>query len=251
MPELPIALARDTIVECVFEMRFKNPHPGVADLLPGIVFGKHPDRFKNVTTLPFGQLPRSAREQNAQLKYMPVTGLEGPQARMMFGEYVVSVVFIKPYAGWVKVKPLILECMTSALETRLTGHPERYGLKYVNLLKEGGGAFDLDQTRVRVELGDFQPRPESVTAVHAEIYLNGCTSIVDVATGGKVTVPGYSEQAGVLVTVDVARNPSGLDAAAELPQVLEIMHKTEKEIFFGLLKESTVRELGPRYPTRH
>ncbi len=48
---LPIALARDTIVECVFEMRFRDPVPGVAELLPGIVFGKYPGRFKSVAAL--------------------------------------------------------------------------------------------------------------------------------------------------------------------------------------------------------
>jgi|ERR1700722_1706930 len=251
MPVLPVALARDTIVECVFEMRFVDPVPGVADLLPGIVFAKHPGRFKNVAPLPLAQMPKMMRDMNPQLKYMATTALEGPQVRMMFGEYAVAVSFSKPYAGWAKIKPLILECMNTALETSLTGRPERYGLKYVNLLKEGRDAFDLDQTRVRIELGNFKPRSQGATAVHAEIDLNECINVVDIATGGKIVIPGQPEEVGVVISVDTLRNSAGLNASAELPQVLEMMHETEKEVFFGLLGGSTIENLGPRYPAKH
>jgi len=253
MPVLPVALARDTIIECIFEMRFKAAHAGIADLLPGIVFGKNPDRFKNVMTLPLGQVPRLVREQNAQLnaqfKYMPTTTLEGAQARMMFGDHSVAVSFVKPYAGWTKVKPMILEFMKTVLETNLTGVPERYGLKYVNLLKEGSDPFDLGQTRVQIELGDFPRRVGAPVAVHAEIDLNGCIAIVDVATGGKVTIPGRGEETGVVIAVDTVRNAVGSDAITELPDALETLHETEKAVFFGLIDESALQKLGPRYPT--
>jgi uncharacterized protein (TIGR04255 family) len=248
MPALPIALARDTIVECVFEMRFVDPVPGAAELLPGIVFAKRAGRFKNVAPLPLGQMPKMMRDINPQLKYLPTTALEGPQVRMIFGEYAVAVSFSKPYAGWAKVKPLILDCMNTALETGLTGRPERYGLKYVNLLKQGRDAFDFDQTRVRIELGDFKPRSQGVTVVHSEIDLNGCTNVVDIVTGGKIAIPGHPEECGVVISIDTLRSSAGLIASAELPQVLEMMHETEKEVFFGLLSVSTIQNLGPRYP---
>jgi uncharacterized protein (TIGR04255 family) len=171
---------------------------------------------------------------------------------MMFGEYAVAVSFLKPYAGWAKVKPLILECMTTALDTKLTGRSERYALKFVNLIKEGRDAYDLDPTLVRVELGEFQPRAQGSVAIHAEIELNGCLNIVDVATGGKVSIPGHpTEEVGVVISVDTVCDSAGLDASVELPQVLETLHETEKQVFFGLLKGSTIERLGPRYPATH
>jgi uncharacterized protein (TIGR04255 family) len=170
---------------------------------------------------------------------------------MMFGEYAVAVSFVKPYAGWAKVKPLILECINTVVETGLTGRPERYGLKYVNILKEGRDAFDLSQTRVRIEFGDFPLRSQSSVAVHGEIDLRGCTNLVDIATGGKVVIPGQEgEEVGVVISVDTVCNSSGADAV-ELPQILETMHETEKEVFFGLLQGPTLERLGPRYPATH
>jgi uncharacterized protein (TIGR04255 family) len=237
-------------------MRFNDPKPGIAELLPGIVFGRYRDRFNNVTTLPFGQMPRAVRDQNARLnaqfKYMPTTTLDGPQARMAFGDYSVAVSFLKPYAGWAKIKPLILDCMNAALESNLTGGPERYGLKYVNILKEGRSIFDLEQTRVRIELGGFQQRPNGGTAVHAEIELNGCIATVDVATGGKASIPGLGDEEGVAMVIDVGCNASRpTDPRNELPGVLETLHETEKTVFFGLLTESALQKLGPRYPATH
>jgi uncharacterized protein (TIGR04255 family) len=118
----------------------------------------------------------------------------------------------------------------------------------VNLLKQGRDAFDFDQTRVRIELGDFKPRSQGVTVVHSEIDLNGCTNVVDIVTGGKIAIPGHPEECGVVISIDTLRSSAGLIASAELPQVLEMMHETEKEVFFGLLSVSTIQNLGPRYP---
>jgi uncharacterized protein (TIGR04255 family) len=171
---------------------------------------------------------------------------------MMFGEYSVAVSFLKPYAGWAKVKPLIMECINTAVETRLTGRPERYGLKYVNVLKEGADAFDLSQTRVCVELGDFKLRSPGSMAVRGEIELRGCTNIVEIATGGKVTIPGQEgDEVGVIISVDTVCDSTGDDVVAALPQVLETLHETEKEVFFGLLTSPTIERLGPRYPATH
>jgi uncharacterized protein (TIGR04255 family) len=251
MPVLPVALARDTIMECVFEMRFADPRPGMAELLPGIMFGQQPGRFSNPVSLPFGQIPKAIRDQNPQLKYMPATAIEGPHGRMMFGEYSVAVSFLKPYPGWTKVKQMILEYIDTAISSTLTGRPERYGLKYVNLLKEGRNEFDLSQTRVRIELGGFPLRPNGPASVHAEIELHGCTNIVDVATAAKVLVPGRGEEIGVLLSVDAVRNSGGLDPRQELPDMLEALHASEKEVFFGLLQGSVIEGLGPQFAATH
>jgi uncharacterized protein (TIGR04255 family) len=223
----------------------------MAELLPGIVFGQLPGRFKNVATLPFGNLPKQARDANPQFRYMPTSALEGPNGRLMFAEQAVSVSFVKPYAGWAKVKPLIVEFMTVVMQANLAQGTERYALKYVNVLKEGQDEFDLSQTTVNIKLGNFDLRPKGSTLIHAEIDLNGCTNAVDIVTGAKANVPGSGEEMGVAIVVDTIRNADGSDSITELPAILELLHQTEKEIFFGLLKGSTLETLGPRYPVTH
>jgi uncharacterized protein (TIGR04255 family) len=247
MALLPDALARDTIIECVFEMRFAAGHPSVAELLPGLLFGKLSHHFTSLTRMPLGQVPNVLREQNPQLRYLPTQGLEGPNLRMMFGPHVAGVSFPKPYVGWKKVRPIILECMEALLGTKLTGQPERFALKYVNLFQQGRDEFDLTQTTLRLSLGDFEL---GSTYVRAEIARNGCTTVVDIASGGKIlATPTGPETSGVIVSVDVALNKLGAGASGTISDDLELLHSTEKEIFFGLLAKQTIEKLGPTYPT--
>jgi uncharacterized protein (TIGR04255 family) len=250
MTVLPVALARDTIVECVFEMRFAAGHPAVAELLPGLVFGKLRSLFQNLTTLPLGQVPKLLRDQNPQLMYAPTYALLGERLRMMFGPRVTAVSFPKPYAGWKHVQPLIMECMNAVLDTKMTGRPERFSIKYVNLLQDGRNEYDLSQTNLRLQLGDFLLRDEGVI-VRAEIERNGCITLVEIMSGGKVAAtPGNPEAMGVLMSVDSVLKVSDEEPRAALSRVLETVHDTEKEIFFGMIAKPTLQKLGPTYPTR-
>lgn len=252
MPVLPDALARDTIVECVFEMRFAAGHASVAELLPGLLFAKLGKHVKTLTPLPLGQVPRQVRDLNPQLQYLPTHTLEGPHLRVMFGPHVAAVSFPKPYGGWKKVQPLIVECMGAVFETQLTGKPERFGLKYVNLIQQGRDEFDMSQTTLHLELGEFELRKGGSTFVRAEIERNGCVSVVDIVSGAKIpATPGNPEATGVMVSVDVILPKVNDDPVASLPEALELLHTTEKEIFFGLLAKPTLEKLGPTYTKIH
>jgi hypothetical protein len=61
-----------------------------------------------------------------------------------------------------------MECMSAVTATKLIGTPERYSLKYLNLLNEGRDEFDLEQTSVRIKLGEFEHLKNS-TVIHAEM----------------------------------------------------------------------------------
>jgi uncharacterized protein (TIGR04255 family) len=252
MAVLPVFLEKDTIVECVFEMRFSASHQSVAELLPGLIYGKLGKIFdKGVNTLPLGLVPKPVRDANPALKYVPTHVLEGSDIRMMFGPYTTAVSFPRPYPGWAKVKPLILECMQTVLGTGLFSNPERVGLKYVNVLQEGRDEFDLGQTRVTVALADFPLRAEGAS-VRGEIERNGCITVVEVSGGLKISPgAGKAELLGVQLTVDTIRPVKGTDLKNDLPSVLETLHDTEKGIYFGLLSDATLKKLGPRYKTTH
>jgi uncharacterized protein (TIGR04255 family) len=246
---VPVGLTRDTIVECVFEMRFSaGGHAAVAELLPGLVFGKLPKRFQNLIPMPLSQVPKLMRDQNPQLRYAPTHALQGQYIRMLFGPHVTAVSFPKPYVGWEHVQPAILECMNAVFDTGMTGKPERFSLKYVNLLQQGRNEFDLSQINLQFKLADFPLREEGVI-VRGEIEHNGCITLVEIASGAKVSVQGSPGESGVLMSVDTSIAATSNDARAALPQVLETVHDTEKEIFFGMLSRATLEKLGPTYPT--
>jgi uncharacterized protein (TIGR04255 family) len=176
--------------------------------------------------------------------------LKGPNLQMLFGPRAASVSVLKPYPGWDKVKPVVMECLTAVLGTGLTGSPERVGIKYVNLLQQGLNEHDLSQTNLKFELAEFTITGTG-TAVRAEIARNGCTSIVEIVSGAKVRGPDQAEFVGVLLNIDTVKPTSEAELPGNLSQVLETVHITEKEIFFGLIAPATLTRLGPTYGTKH
>jgi uncharacterized protein (TIGR04255 family) len=248
MSNLPVELAKDTIVECVFEARFGPGAPSAAELLPGVIFGRLRKFFKSHLSLPLGQIPAEIRLQSA-FNYVPTHAIEGPNIRMLFGPQVAAVSFPKPYSGWDKVRPKIVECMNAIFDSELMGRPERFSVKYVNLLQEGIDEFDIEQTNLKFSLGRLRIRRPGL-AVKAEMELNGCDVIVEIATGANIVLPGFPQQSGVLMAVDAIKQCNNVDCKASLPETLEALHNTEKEVFFDLLTPQTLEKLRPRYATK-
>src|ERR1700694_4860923 len=142
---LPVVLKTDTIYECVFEVRFAVGNPSMADLLPGMLFQRLRQYFSTSRQLPMFAFPQALRDADPNLRYQPTHALEGKDLTLTFGPYVLGMSFPKPYGGWRVVQPRILECMQAALDTQLPGAPERFSLKYINLLMYGRNELDLSQ----------------------------------------------------------------------------------------------------------
>ena len=77
MTEIPIALAHDTIYECVFEVRFASGHPAMEELMPGMLFSGLNKHFNALQQLPFAQFPKAARGFDPNLAFVPTMSLFG------------------------------------------------------------------------------------------------------------------------------------------------------------------------------
>jgi uncharacterized protein (TIGR04255 family) len=249
MLSTPSKVERDTIFECVFEVRFSEGHPSADDLLPGMLFqslGKH---FSRTVPQQIGQVPKQFRNLDPNLTYLASHALEADNMRMMIGSRVAAIAFPKPYMGWEGVRPLILECFEAVQATKLIGPIERLGLKYTNLLDVGSDENDLGQLQIDLKLNGFDYR-RSGLVIKSEIERNDCVGIVQILTGAKATVVvknRLEESKGVLLSVDVYRDGPFLNFSDELPNLLDILHSTEKELFFGLLAPETLQKLNPSW----
>lgn len=247
MDPTPIALARDTIFECLFEIRFARRNPSADELLPGVLFAALKNHFSGVSPLPLAQLPKALREHDANFAYQPVQSLVGKNIRLMLGARVATLSFTGPYRGWSQVQPSIVECVQAVLRSDLVGPVERCSLKYVNLLTDGQGARDIGQLNFKLELDGF-PIKGAGTAVRTEFEFHGLTAIVEITTDMTIIPPpgsGKEKGSGVMVNVDVIQAGPFNDFVQELPQTLDRLHSVEKQIFFSLLTKSTLERLGP------
>lgn len=249
MEKPPIALTKDTIAEAIFECRVSSQQ-ALGDLLPGVLYSSPlRDQYPRQAALPFGELPRQLRDSDPRLAYQALYSLEGNDRRVLIGNRSISLSHTRPYPGWAKFKPMIGELISAVENSRLVSEVHRVSLRYVNVLAEGDGPTDLSQLRLSFALGDLPLRPVGIN-LRAETESNGCVTIVTVQPGATVNItagPERSSHTGVVITVDTICNRTLTSLQSEFFDALDVVHRTEKEVFFSLLTPSTLKKLGPRW----
>jgi uncharacterized protein (TIGR04255 family) len=246
---LPRALKHDAILECAVEMRFSPIHESAETLIPGIVFSASKGKFSKSTPLPSSQLPKVLRDSQPHLTYVATTALESSDFKLMLGGRTAIVSFTKPYAGWSEVSPIILDCFRSVLDTALVKDVERISMKYINVIGGEERQHDISQLQVEVKLNGFDLRGPG-TQLRGETEIDGCTTIIEVQSGITVTIKKESESlktTGVGLYIDTIKAGPFPKAKDDLPAILEHLHNTSKQVFFGLLETETLKSLGPTY----
>jgi uncharacterized protein (TIGR04255 family) len=246
-PKLPRKLQRDTIYEAIFEMRFTAKPPATSSLLLGLLYSQLQGLFQKSEDLPVAMMPAEMRNQLGPLMlYQPVHTLTGKGIRLAIGPRVLNLGVVRPYCGWDKFKTLIGQCSGALLKTGMIADMERCSLKYTNLLCEGRDENDLRQLKVSVQLDGFDLLPTG-TLIKAEIRHNDCNVIVSVAAGASVQQVGAPPAIGVLLDVDAVKDGPVGTSDKERETLFELLHTTEKEVFFSLLTETTLERLGPEW----
>lgn len=243
---IPIALDRDTILECVAEMRFESTSGSIEETLPGMAYQHLKNLYKRPSRQPFADVPRSIRDNDPNLRFQATHRLEGDGCALLLGGHVAAVSFPKPYPGWQRFKEIVEQSFLGVLSTDEISQVERISLRYSNVLCEGRDEFDLEQVKVEVRFGTFALRKNG-RVFRAEIDMDGCIAIVEIAPGTIVSLPGRAAFSGVLLNVDVIRNGPLDEFKERLPELLDTVHNVEKRVFFGLLTNETLARLGPKW----
>lgn len=248
---IPKALLADPIAEAIFEIRFSTKEPAAAgDLLPGMLFPQLRKQFGEVISLPISQLPRVVRSQDPNLTYHPTNALLGSGKRLAFGDRVATLSFQRPYPGWPHVRPVINDVILALSGTDLISAVERISLKYVNVLTIGKDGGDLSVLNVSLKLGSFDLQPAG-KLLRAEVQHRGCINVIQVMTGASLTmvIPKQppTTLSGLVLDVDTIRMGPFDDPWRQIPALVDEIHATEKEIFFGLLTDEAIERMRPLY----
>lgn len=240
----PVKLKNDPIVEAIFELRFEAAKSSLSDLLPGLLYGKLGDRFPKLERLPFSMVPREFLQQTPDLKYQARFRLRGDSFVISFGDYSLAVSCLKPYVGWEKFKPFILEILGYLKDSALVGAIERYSIKYVNLLPAAHGDFagQYKHLNFSANLGKFS-LTGSPTWVRAEIDDANYMNLLEFAANAQIKTLANEQLDGLLLTIDtISKNTEGFWDTPE--KFIEGVHQTEKAIFFETLSDEAGQIFG-------
>ena len=243
MTRLPSKLKHDIILEALFELRFEPGPPNEAVF--GVIYPVIMEKFQdlNPMALPFLQLPDVVRNSDAQFKYQPLNRLHRDGLSINIGPRVISFSILKPYIGWSRWKPDILEILNILSVKNVIKCVERTGLRYINFIE--GDVFPL--IKAEFNIIDSTIKPISTT-VRTEIMESEYVKILQLANCASVNGNGPTKN-GSVIDIDIARNKKiqNHDFRINLETILDRSHSMAKQLFFDILNDEFLNTLEPVY----
>jgi uncharacterized protein (TIGR04255 family) len=242
---VPKRLRKEPLLEAVWEIRFTSDRESVAELLPGLIYKAIDIEFPKIERLPAADLPSAIVQQDAKLRYVPTVRLEGSPYSIQIGEHVVSLSCRLPYTGWGNFQPKIMELAEILKETSLVTRPERFSLKYIDIISLPVSP-SLKPLRVVVKLGTHDLTSNHVQ-LRTELRENGFLHIVQIISSAQAVLSTGERFEGLLLDIDTICQREPGEFWSDFPPLLDRAHQLNKNLFFHILTEETINHLEPEY----
>jgi len=245
--KIPKKVDRDTIAEAIFEIRFLEKSELSFELLLGSIYPSVHADFPKIVALPITQLPRTLVSADPNLRYQPLNRLDGEHFGISIGNRILAIHCKAPYQGWSNYKFQIIRILGLVKKSEVIGSLERISIKYVNVLQKDDFPEGIDALKVSLKIDDLE-YDKSTVQLRSEIIDNDTITIVEILTSAILTIgDGKQRVNGVLVSVDTVCNKNIENFWDNTDKYLELVHQTEKNIYFNVLTETTLKKLGPEY----
>ena len=245
--KIPKKLGIEPLIESVFEIRFSSDVSSVSSILPGFIFGALSNRIAKTLPLPLAGIIPQIRESDPNLKYAPIVQISldpGPYIIQM-GDHVAALSCPKPYTGWNEFEKMIREFVGILEKSNLITKPERFSMKYVDILSTLGSPT-VEALDVEFKLGGRDVTSGPVT-LRAETSEGTFIHIVQIIASVNAQLPNNTQVSGILIENDTIYNFDGGNFWENVRSQLESMHEVNKRRFFELLKDETLIKLEPEY----
>lgn len=244
---LPKKLNKEPLIDAGFEVRFISATP-VSAILPGYLYGKLVGK-KSIEQLPIAQLPKQVRDADPNLKFAPLSRLDWDQFLINIGDYSVSVSCKYPYAGWSAFKPAIIRVMDVLDEIKEVESIERYSMKYVDLISSSDLEQQVSMINFDVTLAGHKLKEENFQ-LRMEIPGQGLINVIQIISSAKAVLHEGTIKEGLIVDVDTVVNQNNISMQTFLEDIsnkLDLIHETNKAMFFECITTETLNFLDPVY----
>jgi len=252
--QIPIKLETDTIIEAIVEIRFQGIESKTGALLPGILYSDPhiKEQYPKLEELPAAQMPQVVIESDSNLEYAATHRMSGESLAIQIGRKSIAMSCKAPYIGWGKFGKEIEKLIKILLKSELLTNVERVSLRCINLLEMPieEQVHGLEKLRTKIELTDHNLITDlqaKSTYLRTELLQGGCINIMQLFWPGKLPGAEGKELHGTIVDVDTIKETNISEFTESYSRLLNLVHDTEKKMFFSLLKQETLDELGPIY----
>jgi len=242
MTRVPQKLVDPPIVETICELRFQEST--VAAHAAVVLYSEIRNEFPQIENLPHAQIPVELLLADRNLAFATTHRFVGDSVVVSAGPRTVNFTRGAPYPGWDVFRKEAMNVFEKALKV-FGEKVERIGIKYTNFIEAPTGTDSLVMSKAKISLGDLDLANKPIL-VRTEIRPNPAqTAIVQLVAQAQLNGPA-GQQVGLAMDVDsIAFGPfSGAD---EITAALERAHSYEKEVFFSLLSDDTIKKYKPTY----
>jgi uncharacterized protein (TIGR04255 family) len=240
--QIPTKLKQDAIVEALFELRFDTATTAIPEIFLGRLADHQPWNGFEQRRMPASQIPSLLRQVDPNLRYQPLIELASvaKDRSVRIGPQVLSYHRLKPYVGWERFKPELLEAVDGLFAKAPGLNIQRLGLRYMNALRTDVHTIksiaDLDLTLTIA--GDCVPGNVNVNFTVDVSNDTQCT--VRIATFEFVQGD-LPPNTSLYVDVDVfTKEDFRTKDRNVVKNWIEFAHSKEKEQFFRLLPQATI-----------
>ncbi len=245
MKQIPKRLKKEPLLEAIWELRFSSDRESITELLPGLIYQAIGTIYPKVERLPAANLPPPVLQQDPALRYTPTIRMVGDPYSILIGEHVVTLSCRRPYKGWEEFKSKILELVKMLKDTQLLNKPERFSLKYIDIISFDN-TITLEPLDVDLKIGSHELTSRPVH-LRTEVSEDEFLHIIQIASPAEVKLTSGELFAGVLVDIDTIFQPSTKDFWSGFDDLLGKAHELSKNWFFNILKDVTIERLEPEY----
>lgn len=238
---LPTRVKRCFIAETIIEVRHKSRQSWT--VLPGLIYGAIQDRYATQKPLGTSHLPPELLSKDENLRYAPAIQFIGDNGRLVqIGPCMFALSFKGDYPGWTAVREEFEWLLTQLWDKRVVGERERLGVRYIDF-------FPTDEIKPEWKMslmfdGKVLTPPE--VSIVANLKREHQSAKLQLHFGA-IRPSEKGTRIGTALDIDTALTAPNFTLAPDNFGDLDQLHLMQKEMFFGLLSEPFLNELGPEY----
>ena len=237
--QLPKKISPDSILDATVEIRYTSSTPFI--LIVGLVFGSLDDSYSFTTQQPnINGIPSELIQSNSNIFYTDKIKFElRPNS--------ISFHCVNKYLGWSVYFEEISRTLRQIAKIKEIDNFSRIGIRYISQypskkLKDiSNFTFTFGMNTIESELFAF--RSEFILDIY-RVILNIQNSAPTNSFNSKNN---STDSIFSLIDVDVILDRINITSMDELLKEIDNAHKTEKEVFFNILKQEFLLTLNPIY----
>ncbi len=238
---IPKKLGKCPLVDALLEIRFNS------NLDKSVIFGfiyslvkeDYPGRVVN---LPLSQIPAQIRDNDPNYQFKPLYRLEGKETILQIGTDVICLSSKIPYIGWEVLSEKARVIINSLYDSGVIKNVIRLGHRYVNFFE---GIID---SNLNMSLEFVHKYNIANNLIRTEIIDGEFINTLQYSNSAEYrSLPSSPVKKGSLIDIDTFRVYRDDTFSHNIMHEINSAHKSEKELFYSLLKQEFIQELDPVY----